>query len=34
MVRVKEGEDRIGGYILAKEAEKQPGSRSHLIIHP
>ncbi len=34
IVMVKKGEARIGGYMLAKATERQPNSRSHLIIHP
>jgi len=34
IVRVEKGEDRIAEYNPAKEAEKKPSSRSHLIIHP
>ena len=34
IVRVKKGAVQIAGCIRAREAEKQPSSRSHLIIHP
>ena len=34
IIRVKKGAVQTVGCIRAREAEKQPSSRSHLIIHP